>query len=457
MNLRNLILAALLLGGGVYAYLHKSEQAETSIPDLSEGRAVIQREALLAQTAVEPSAEELAFAEEIGQGDVQRLNALELNQRALAALEQKNPQQAVLLLREAVALAPEDVVIRLNLSRSLGRWAGLEGSSGRHAKAVKLLLEAQEVDADEGIPAYGIARIYLRIGRRVEARSVLDTALGKFPKQPALLRLSADLAALEGDLQRALQEITDALEQSPDDPYLAERASQLRTEEELYRTFLTDATAHFESRFDPEDPDMVAWIPDLKRDLEEAYADVVALLGIQPQQRILVMWLDPEQYQWRAPDWSSGLYDGRVRIVIDDYPAGKEAIRSTLRHELTHAVLFTLGTRLPTWLQEGMAQIAEGHAVELARDGLRARLPLRISVQDLDSNWTAWTDRDRVAQAYFYSMAFCGWLEDEYGRGVLHNLFQNVRGHTFEEGWERTFGLSFATVEANHRARWENL
>ena len=457
MNLRSLILGILALAGVVWAYLSFTDGSSGN-PEREEFSSEVQRETLNQSDEISgPTDEQMAFAEEAEQGDGQRLTALDLNRRALAALDEKQTVQAVVLLRQAVALSPDDAVIRLNLSRSLGRWAGQEVAQGRQTKALELLVEAAEVDPDEGTVAYSMARVYLRIGRREDARRILNDALRDFPNQPAVLRLSADLAALEGNLQRAVEEVTAALKITPDDAMLAERASQLVIEEELYRTFLTDSTAHFESRFNPQDVDMVAWIPDLKRDLEDAYADVVRLLGIQPQQRILVMWLDPERYQWRAPDWSSGLYDGRVRIVIDDYPADKEAIRNTLRHELTHAVLFTLGTRLPTWLQEGMAQIGEGHAVDLAREGLRARLPLRLSTADLDTNWTSWTDREQVAQAYFYSMAFCGWLEDEYGEGVLHNLFQNVRGHTFNEGWERTFGLDFATVESKHRATWENL
>ncbi|MDA0666783.1 MAG: tetratricopeptide repeat protein [Planctomycetota bacterium] len=456
MNFSRLLVIPIALGAGIWAYVSFSEGGSEEY--LQGNSSQLQREPLQESSIAQgPTAEDMAFAKQAERGDGNRLAALDLNRRALAALDEKQTQKAVGLLRQALELSPEDVVIRLNLSRSLGRWAGQEVSLGRQDKALELLMESQEVDADQGTPAYSIARFYLRLGRRVEARKVLDDALAAFPNQPALLRLSADLAALEGNLKRAADEIQEALALMPEDAFLQERASQLLMEEQLYRTFLTDSTAHFESRFDPQDIDMVKWIPDLKRDLEEAYTEVVGLLGIQPQQRILVMWLDPEQYQWRAPDWSSGLYDGRVRIVIDDYPRDQTAIRSTLRHELTHAVLFTLGTRLPTWLQEGMAQIAEGHEVELARQGLRSRLPLRLGVGDLDSNWTAWTDYEQVAQAYFYSMAFCGWLEDEYGQGVLHNLFQNVRGHTFAEGWERTFGLDFDMVEARHRATWENL
>lgn len=456
MNTQKLIAALLLLAGCTAAYFTLREDGDLQEdPDRPGDGASMQRQTL--ETADKPSLpveiSELAQSAEAADGD--RLQAIELNRKALAALDQEDPEEAVSLLRQALLLSPGDPVMALNLSRSLVQWAAQETALGRHDHALNLLAEASEVDADFGLPAYWIARVHLRSGDREAARKVLDAALKEFPEQAGLLQMSANLAALEGNLEQAVVQMTMAVAIQPEDAYLQDRLGQLKMEQELYRTFLTDATAHFESRYDPQDADMVSWIPDLQRDLEEAWAEVVGVLGIQPQQRILVLWLDPERYRWRAPDWSSGLYDGRIRIVIRDYPEQQEDIRRTLRHELTHAVLHTLGTRLPTWLQEGMAQIAEGREVELARQALQSRLPLKLTAADLDTDWTAWTDRDKVAQAYFYSMALCGWLEEQYGSGVLQNLFHNLDGQTFDAAWSRTFGQAFSDVEERHRSEWK--
>lgn len=457
MNPQRLVFLLLLLAGSVAAYFALTGDPDPAADDLGDpGSQALQRETLDSSAPVVSDPEHQALVEEVDAADAERLAALELNRQALALLEQDAPEQAVLKLREALLLAPDDPVMALNLSRSLVQWAAQETALGRHDHALTLLGEAVDIDPDMGLPAYWIARVLLRRGDREDAREVLDAALVQFPDQAGLLQMSANLAALEGHLVQAVEQMSQAVALQPDDSYLKDRLGQLQMEEELFRTFLTDATSHFESRYDPRDTDMVSWIPDLQRDLEEAWTEVVQLLGIQPQQRILVLWLDPERYRWRAPDWSSGLYDGRIRIVIGDYPNEQDDIRRTLRHELTHAVLHSLGTRLPTWLQEGMAQIAEGRDVSLAREALGARLPLRVTPADLDSNWTSWTDRDKVAQAYFYSMAMCAWLEEEYATGVLHTLFHNVRGRTFDEGWAMTFGQDFETVERRHRETWKN-
>lgn len=448
-----LLLVVLLLAAGGYGFWWSQlrQPAEAEVPAEEPG---LSREPLTTSEQgqnPQPAADAVVAAD----ADANRLRALELNRNALTALRDDRVEEAVRLLQEALVLAPDDPVMSLNLSRSYVRMAIEATGNGRHDDALDFLALATTADADHGYPASWTARVHLRRGDRVEARAVLQEALAAFPNQATLLRLSADLAALEGDIQLAVEQIQQAVLLQPDDAYLVERQEQLVAEEELYRTFLTDATAHFESRFDPQDPDMVQWIPELQVDLEEAWSEVVAGLGIQPQQRILVMWLDPERYKWRAPDWSSGLYDGRVRIVIDDYPSQKEAIRRTLRHELTHAVLHTVGTRIPTWLHEGMAQLMEGRPVDLAQEALEARLPLLLQPADLDGNWTGWSDTDKVAQAYFYSMLLSDWLSREYGSNALPNLFQNLRGTTWEEGWNRTFGADFADVEARFRAGWD--
>lgn len=449
-----LILLILLLTCGVVGYWWSQGAGEEEpVTEPGESTPALTRQPLQPQEHPDPqvSEDQLLAAD----ADADRLQALDLNRRALAALDQDRVADAVALLEEALKFAPEDPVMTLNLSRSLVRLAIDATGKGRHGEALILLDRARSWEEDGGYGLSWIARVHLRQGERVRAREVLQEALGQFPDNPGLLRLSADLAALEGDLQLAVSQIQEAVRLQPDDEGLQVRQQQLEAEEELYRTFLTDATAHFESRYDPADAEMVQWIPDLQADLEDAWAEVVEGLGIQPQQRILVMWLDPERYRWRAPDWSSGLYDGRVRIVIDDYPAEREAIRRTLRHELTHAVLHTVGTRIPTWLHEGMAQLMEGRPVDLAEQALEQRMPLRLSVADLDGNWTGWTDTDKVAQAYFYSMLLSDWLSQEFGTNALPNLFQNLRGTSWEEGWARTFGASFEEVEARYRSRWQ--
>jgi tetratricopeptide (TPR) repeat protein len=327
---------------------------------------------------------------------------------------------------------------------------------GDFETAMATLEEAIVIAPSSAGAYYWLGHLHMRNGDRERAKEVLEQALAAGVKHIAVFRMRADIAAVEGDLDASVDFMERALALQPTDSNLLDRTAQLRAERQMFRTFLTDATAHFDSRYDPQNQTIVAALGDLNRDLESAWQEVVGVLGVQPQDRLLVIWLDAESYRWQAPEWSAALFDGRVRIVIEDYARQQESIRRTLRHELTHAVLHTMGAELPTWLHEGLAQSAEGRDAQAALASLPADGPAQ-ALTDLVGNWTAWTDQGRVKEAYAYALSFCYWLRLEYGQSVMANLFLNLNGRTLDEAWSATFGMSLAATDTEFRTYLKTL
>jgi tetratricopeptide (TPR) repeat protein len=323
-------------------------------------------------------------------------------------------------------------------------------------EAKQILQSAIEKSPASAGPYYWLAHLHLRNGDRARAKEVLESGLAAGVEHAAVLRQRADIAAVEGDLDASVAFMDRALALQPTDSKLLDRAAQLRAEREMFRTFLTDATAHFDSRYDPQDQVIVDSLAELNRDLEDAWQEVVGVLGVQPQDRLLVIWLDAERYRWQAPEWSAALFDGRVRVVIEDYERQRDSIRRTLRHELTHAVLHTIGTQLPTWLHEGLAQSAEGRDPQTAIASLSQNAPQQ-PLFEMVGNWTAWTDRGQVQEAYDFALGFCHWLRSEYGQSVMASLFLNLKGRTLEEAWSLTFGMSIAASDVEFRAYLKTL
>jgi len=381
---------------------------------------------------------------------------LELNQQGLQALANDHPQAAVSLFEAALEMAPEQPILLGNLASALVSWAVVEQQQGDVSTALDLLARAVARNPHHVAAYYWLAHLQLRSGHRDAAKAHLEAALANGLEHAVLLRMRADIAAVEGELDLSVEIIQRAVELDPADEKLQERAAQLLAERAMFATFLTEATAHFDSRYDPHDPVIVAALPLLNRDLEAAWRDVVSLLGVQPQDRLLVIWLDADRYRWQAPVWSAALFDGRVRIVIEDYAREQETIRRTLRHELTHAVMHTIGSPLPTWLHEGLAQSAEGSHRQAASAKMLLEGPNK-SLSQLDGDWTIWTDRAQVTQAYVYALAFCDWLRAEYGQSVMANLFLNLKERSFEEAWVLTFGASLADSDTSFRESVKNL
>ncbi|MBC7661491.1 MAG: hypothetical protein H7249_17480 [Chitinophagaceae bacterium] len=62
-----------------------------------------------------------------------------------------------------------------------------------------------------------------------------------------------------------------------------------------------------------------------------------------------------------SPNWAAGIYDGQIRLPVGQDAVWSEETERSIRHELAHALLSEMVGRrnLPTWFQEGFAQMAE--------------------------------------------------------------------------------------------------
>ncbi|MCP4092506.1 MAG: tetratricopeptide repeat protein [Planctomycetes bacterium] len=440
-RLLTLLFVVLLLGsGGVWLWISPAPNEETVEPPISNGG--------LQRTEVHPKQpkEQAPVATEFNSQDALPDEVFALNRKGLAALDKEESLAAIEAFEAALALAPQHATLKLNLATALVSLALQQQEGGDHRAAIETLKRAVALQTEDPSGPYWLAHLYLGQGDRDAAKAVLDEALDLGIEHALLLRKRADLAAVEGELDQSVSLIDQALALDPENANLQDRADQLHAERDAFQNYLTDATAHFDSRYNPQDRAIVDSLTDLNRDLEDAWQDVVDVLGVQPRDRLLVIWLDAESYRWQAPEWSAALFDGRVRIVIEDYERQKASIRRTLRHELTHAVLHTMGTPLPTWLHEGMAQSAEGRDSHAAASYFADGSP-KLSLEQMDGNWTTWTDRDQVTEAYAYALAFCTWLRQEYSESVMANLFLNLEGRSFQDAWLLTFGVDLAAAD----------
>ena len=99
--------------------------------------------------------------------------------------------------------------------------------------------------------------------------------------------------------------------------------------------------------------------------LEEEFTRISAEIGCRfPEERINVIILNREDYlrTTGAAEWSAGVYDGRIRVSLQQ----SAQTRATLSHELVHACLASTGD-WPAWFHEGLAQKLSGQTVSEER------------------------------------------------------------------------------------------
>ncbi len=377
--------------------------------------------------------------------------AVEWNEAGARALQEGRVPEAVEAFRRARALAPGDPVLRLNLARALGHRARELAAAGRLEEALRSVREGRALDRDGGSLEVLEARFHLRLGDRARAREVLDAVLREFPEQPEALALRAEVASLDGDPAAGVAFLERAVAVRPGDTALQQRLERLREEARALAGFLTDATAHFDLRYDPHLPWIVERIPRLGALLEEAFQAVHRSLGFAPEDRIVVLVLDRERYAGDAPEWSGGLYDGRIRLPQSREVFDEAELASALRHETTHAALHRIGPAVPAWLHEGLAQAVEGRSVTTARRLLRRDPGAWPSLGELRGGWTAWTDRRRVEAAYAYALSLAWFLQEEYGANAWSLLLGQLRRRGFDEAFPATFAASLEAVDVRHR------
>jgi len=90
--------------------------------------------------------------------------------------------------------------------------------------------------------------------------------------------------------------------------------------------------------------------------LNEEYARIEAGIGCRIEEQLAVIVQTDGAYRasTEEAEWSGGVYDGRIRVVMQGRGFSR-GTRASLAHELVHACLARSG-QYPRWFHEGMAQ-----------------------------------------------------------------------------------------------------
>jgi tetratricopeptide (TPR) repeat protein len=346
--------------------------------------------------AVESEAPAVVEAAPVREGVSQEVAAK--NQRALALLESGAHDEAVALLEECLRSAPAHVVLCSNLAEALWRRA--------HAR-------------DLG---------------RVEG---LELGVADLERAESLAPARSEIPARRAEWEKRL-------------------AAQ--------RGMWTDMSVHFALSYDGERSDLLASYSDILAVLEDAYGEYSLSFAISPveeeDRRISVVLYRKDQFRAATGigHWAGGLYDGVVRVPVEDLSRERAQLSRVLRHELAHAFVARRAKgRAPGWLNEGLSMRLEADdAAWRARveDALRsARGSPRLAAADLDGSLASLADEARVRAAYATAVLCCDAIEREGGVYALFDLVAAAGEGRLSERVERIAGSDFAGLLARVHER----
>ena len=130
------------------------------------------------------------------------------------------------------------------------------------------------------------------------------------------------------------------------------------------------------------------------------------------------------------PGWAGGLYDGKIRLPVAQGVRQPEQLRGAIFHEYCHHLVHLLtGGQCPTWLNEGLAQTAEGIPLGRARQVLQAPpAPAPIPLRQLAAPFGNVTSRPLIERYYAQSLLIVAALIEDRGWPAIQALLSAL-GH----------------------------
>lgn len=372
--------AATLAGAGVFAWVFVSTRADApGIIHDEASASPIEPLRSSGRRAILPLRTESAVPAAAGV-EVRWAN---LNREAIAALDGGDLEEAVELFERCRVAVPQEPVFGKNLAEALARLAVREDESGR-------------------------------------------------PQERA----------------RAIEHLARAAELAPEREDIARRLEQMRRLALSEEGFTVETSEHFELSYDGARTDLLWSSFEIVKTLENAYQDLGELFGTWPVEggrpRIRVVLYRKSGFHEATGmgHWAAGVFDGSVRVPVEDLGREQATLERVLRHEIAHAFVRVSGGNLvPGWLNEGLAQWLEiRDLVDRAREIEDARTRLAgktlIPLEKLEGSLSEIQGQDAVALAYAESLALCGWIDRNFGERVL---FEMVAASRTKGGWRDVF------------------
>jgi len=183
-----------------------------------------------------------------------------------------------------------------------------------------------------------------------------------------------------------------------------------------------------------------------------------------PEERKPIIFVYPTAEELRSAvlfiaEWAGALAFTEYNIILvpvrsDNLDWAKRALAHEVTHLLVREATFGPFGDIPTWLNEGLAQYAEGEMEENQRELLDRAIDEDefISVRSLGSSFP--TDPGQARLAYAQSLSLVSYLVDTYGWSDMRELLAIFKdGSTYENALQKVYSFDTSGLEERWRAQ----
>jgi tetratricopeptide (TPR) repeat protein len=290
------------------------------------------------------------------------------------------------------------------------------------------------------------------------ARNELERARGLGGDSIEILYYLARIQYDAGNLEAGLELLDKALVLQPEFKPAVDMAAKVRRELAVEKNMDKGYSSRFVISHDAEMKSNLSG--DILSVLEDAYSSVGRDLTLFPTSRIAVILYTKKDFRLvtSSPDWSGGLYDGKIRLPVGGADELTPQLKGVLYHEYTHVVVQEMTNgNCPTWLNEGLAEL-QGRKIfnhPLGELGKAAKNNSYLPFTRLEGAFTS-LGNNEAALAYQQSYSLVNFMVSAYGWPKVTELLQRLgQGDSIAVAMKKVmgdFGLDYEGVIAEWRS-----
>ena len=305
--------------------------------------------------------------------------------------------------------------------------------------------------------------------KEAEAVKTLNEMVKIAPNDLRVYDLLGSLYYKQDQLPEAIFAWKKILEKEPDNARIKSLLEKAQQEQKTHTTFTHESTRHFTIKFEgAENRGLYKFVLDT---LEEAYGEVGRALLFYPTEEIIVFLYTGQQFfdVTRAPAWSGGVFDGKIRIPAKGFETQLAPLRKTLFHEYVHAVIHQMtdqgvskngekmNASVPVWLHEGVAQYFEPSRNKNEESLLLKALVKQkgkegvIPLSQLQGSFMGINDPIVVQVAYSESLSAIQFLVGRFGLWRLKMLIEDL---AVKKNIDEAMRSALLTSYGEFESRW---